>query len=65
MESDTFTKEFLIPHCHYVGYKHTIEDALEGKWRFVDSFEYENSVIDDKEFRRLREEWQRKTSKKP
>jgi len=52
-EADPLVKELFIPACKYVGYKHSIDE----NWNFVDPYDYEDRVVDDQEFRRLREKW--------
>ena len=48
-ESDPFTKEFILPHCHKVGYRHTIE-MRDGRSIMVDQGPYQAKQITDEEF---------------
>ena len=59
-ESDLLVKEFFLPICPYVGYKHKVEGEFS-KLRFVDDYKYEDVVIDDKQFRELRVAWRTST----
>jgi hypothetical protein len=60
-EPDPLVKEFFVPNCKLVGYKHSVRlrAALPQSVGFIydDPYEYENREITDEEFRQLREEW--------
>ncbi len=55
-ESNPFTKEFIIPHCLFVGYRHRIENK-GGQWVVVDDQTYEDRGITDEEFTQMRFQW--------
>lgn len=49
-------KEFIIPHCHLVGYKHRIEPR-NGEPTIVDDEVYDDQPLSDEEFIGLRTAW--------
>ena len=55
-EKEAIVKEFFVPSCTLVGYKHSIDS----EWRLKDKFQYENREIDDDEFKRFRKEFRKK-----
>lgn len=58
MVGDPLVREFFIPNCPLVGYKHFLENVATGLM-IRDNFDYEPLEVDDDEFRRLREDWQK------
>ncbi len=60
-EEEPIVKEFFIPNCKLLGYKHPaprLETLPEGiVFIFDDPYDYEHREITDEEFKRLREEW--------
>ena len=57
-ESMPVVREFFIPECINVGFKHKVEKQ-DGQFHLIDNFEYENKQVDDDRFRLLREQWRR------
>lgn len=55
-EDENFTKEFLLPCCSKVGYRHLFE-SNEGKTVLVDRGEYAATPLTDEEFREYRKAW--------
>lgn len=56
-EMEPFVKEFILPKCALVGYKHTIvegKDAQRTILTYQDYDDYKNIQISDEEYRRLR-----------
>jgi len=60
-ESDPFTKEFLLPHCRKVGYRHKVE-TRHGKPIIVDRGSYSAEQISDNDFKELRETQRKKSA---
>lgn len=52
-ENDPLVKRFILPHCHHVGYRHTLEGGPQG-FRVKDDETYDTGDIDDEEFTRRR-----------
>ena len=57
-EREPFTKEFLLPHCHEVGYEHGAESRA-GETVLVDRGSYPNGSLSDDEFSERRRTWRR------
>lgn len=51
-------KEFIVPHCHLLGFKHRIENR-NGQATIVDDEEYSNDVLSDDEFIAQRTVWRK------
>lgn len=58
-EEMPIVREFYIPNCLLVGYKHTVNIDTKGLI-FQDDFDYESTDISDDEFRLLREKQRNK-----
>jgi len=62
-EEEPIVKEFFIPNCRLLGYKHSVLSLRPSSRgvgiKFDDPYEYEDREISDEEFRRLREEWRK------
>src|SRR5919106_1746170 len=63
VEEGSIVKEFFIPNCPLVGYKHFLEGGTNSLI-IRDNFDYEPLEVDDDEFRRLREEWENQRKNK-
>lgn len=55
-ENEPFTKEFLLPHCNKLGYRHTAEDR-HGQAVLVDHDDYPSGQLTDDEFCEYRRAW--------
>jgi hypothetical protein len=55
-ETSSLVRNFILPYCNKVGYKHSVEGTPEGL-KISDNNQYEDAEISDKEFTRLREEF--------
>jgi hypothetical protein len=53
---EPLAKEFIVPHCHFVGYKHRVENR-DGKLTIVDDGQYADSELSDEEFIEYRKAW--------
>jgi hypothetical protein len=59
-ETEPFIKEFILPKCVLLGYKHTIveiKDSQTTTFTYQYYGDYENRQVSDEEYRRLRIEW--------
>jgi hypothetical protein len=63
VEEESIVKEFFIPNCPLVGYKHFLEGGTNSLI-IRDNFDYEPLEVDDDEFRHLREEWENQRKNK-
>ena len=54
---DPLVKEFIVPHCDLLGYKHRIENR-EGKLTIVDDETYSDIQLTDEEFAEFRKAWE-------
>lgn len=66
-EEEPIVKEFFIPNCTLLGYKHSVR-SLEPSPRGIgmmidDPYDYEQREITDEEFVHLREEWRKSRGK--
>lgn len=66
-EKSPIVKEFFIPNCRLVGYKHSVSNAgVSGQLvlKYEDAYTYGNREITDDEFRQLRIKWQKQQADK-
>jgi hypothetical protein len=65
-EDDPFVKEFIIPKCVLVGFKHEVEGSAGENgldMKYIDDNNYPNEQISDTEFRKYREDWRNNKQK--
>jgi hypothetical protein len=55
-EENPFTKEFLVPHCHKLGYRHTAENR-DGGIVLTDGNSYGSEAMTDDDFCKYRRAW--------
>ena len=55
-ESSPFVQLVYLPNCAYLGYRHVVTNFYP--WEFQDAYEYQDQEVPDKEFLRLRQEFQ-------
>lgn len=48
--------EFIIPHCHLVGYKHRVEN-INGQLTMIDDKPYDERDLNDENFAKYRDAW--------
>jgi hypothetical protein len=53
---DPPVKEFIVPHCHLVGYKHRVE-SQDGALTIIDDEPYLETELSDEEFIDFRKAW--------
>jgi len=55
---EPLVKEFIVPHCYFLGYKHRVEN-INGKPTIVDDDPYPDIELSDEEFTEFRKAWNR------
>ena len=56
--AEPLVKEFIVPHCYLLGYKHRVEDR-DGKLTIVDDEMYHDIQLSDDEFSEFRKAWKK------
>ena len=55
---EPLVKEFIVPHCCFLGYKHRV-DNRHGKPTIVDDETYDDIQLTDEEFTEFRKDWRK------
>lgn len=55
---EPLVKEFIVPHCYLLGYKHRVENR-DGKPTIVDDETYHDIQLTDQKFAELRKAWRK------